>query len=270
MEATRHGRVILEAPPTSLQRIIFTFVVVLLWFLITQAGLINQLLLPSPFSVGEAVVNIGPTLAWHILATTARALIGLLIGGVCGILLGLGTRYCRWAKLVLEPFFDASRPVPAIALLPFFILLFGFSETGRIFLVATSVAVIMAVATVEAAEAIPEPWFRFALVSGLTRFQIFRRIVVPGIIPWLRGPLRIGLAFSFTLVIASEFMGAQLGLGYLINVARINLATPTILLCILILGCTAQLLDFVLSNTIQRLSFWYQGTRSALNGETPL
>jgi ABC-type nitrate/sulfonate/bicarbonate transport system permease component len=87
---------------------------------------------------------------------------------------------------------------------------------------------------------------------------------LPGIVPWLIGPLRIALALSFTLVIASEFMGAQQGLGYLINVARVNLATATILLCVLLLGAIAQVLDVVLNAFMMRLSFWYRGTRSAL------
>jgi ABC-type nitrate/sulfonate/bicarbonate transport system permease component len=262
-------RTILESPPSNWNRLLFTCVVIALWFSVSWIGLVNPLLLPPPNSVGEAILNIGPALGWHIFATTSRTLAGLIIGSSIGILLGLATRYSRVAKLTLEPLFDASRPVPAIALLPFFILIFGFSETGRIVLVAVSVTVILAVATAEAAEAMPEPWFRFALVSGFSRREIFRRVIVPGLIPWLRGPLRIALALSFTLVIASEFMGAQQGLGYLINVARVNLATPTILLCVLLLGAIAQMLDFVLNKMIMRMSFWYRGTRSAIQGDVP-
>lgn len=264
---SEENRAILERPANGVERIKFAIVIIILWFLVSWLNLVNALLLPPPLSVAEAVINIGPTLGWHALATTGRAVAGLLVGSICGIFLGLATRYSRAAKLSLEPFFDASRPVPAIALLPFFILIFGFSEIGRVVLVAVSVAIILAVATVEATEAIPEPWFRFALVSGFSRRKIFLKIVIPGLVPWLRGPLRIALALSFTLVIASEFMGAQQGLGYLINVARVNLATPTILLCALLLGVIAQLLDMVLNKFIARFSFWYQGTRSALSRE---
>jgi ABC-type nitrate/sulfonate/bicarbonate transport system permease component len=222
------------------------------------------LLLPSPAAVLDSAFNIGADLWWHTLATTLRSLVGLVVGSMFGIALGLSTRYSHIAKLIVEPFFDACRPVPAIALLPFFILVFGFSELGRVLLVAISVSIILAVATVEAIEALPEPWFRFALVSGFSRLKIFYSVVVPGMIPWLRGPLRIALALSFTLVIASEFMGAQQGLGYLINVARINLATNTILLSALLLGVVAQFFDLLLNMLISYFSHWYQGTRSAL------
>lgn len=266
MSADRNGE-ILEASPTTVERIRFTFFVVALWFVTSWFELVSPLLLPSPISVIGAALNIGWPLAWHALATTARTLVGFLIGFGIGVLLGLATRYSRMAKLTLEPLFDASRPVPAIALVPFFILIFGFSEAGRVVLVATSVAIILAVAAAEATEAMPESWFRFPLVAGFSRRQIFYRIVVPAIVPWLRGPLRIALSLSFTLVIASEFMGAQQGLGYLINISRVNLATHTILLCVLMLGGIAQILDSMLNGTIMRLSFWYQGTRSVLKKE---
>jgi len=263
---TDYNRV-LEAPPTGRQRAMWTVGFVLIWWAVSALDVINALLLPSPFSVLEAVFNIGSTLVVHVLATGSRALVGLMLGTLCGVGIGLSVRFSGILTRTIEPMLDASRPVPTVALLPFFILIFGFSEAGRITLVGLSVAIIIAVATVEAAETIPERWFRFPVVSGFSRMRLFYAIVLPAIIPSLRGPLRIALSVSFTLVIASEFMGAQQGIGYLINVARINLATPTIVLCIFLLGAIAQFMDICLNELINRMTFWYQGARTTLRSE---
>jgi ABC-type nitrate/sulfonate/bicarbonate transport system permease component len=84
--------------------------------------------------------------------------------------------------------------------------------------------------------------------------------LLPGATPWLSGPFRLALALSFTLAIAAEFMGAQTGLGFLINTARVNLATPTIWLAVLMIGLICQLADQVLVRVFNRLIAWYQTT----------
>lgn len=256
---------LLEHPPNVRQRLIFFGSLIIVWGFVTHFSLVNSLLLPSPLAVIEAAGNIGLALVGHSMATVGRALLGLLIGTVIGVFLGLLVRYNTIAKVMTEPFLDAARPVPVIALIPFFILIFGFSEIGRILLVLIAVTIIIAVATVEAIETMPEAWFRFPLVAGYSRKRIFMRVILPGLTPWLVGPIRIALSISFTLVIASEFMGAQAGLGYLINAARVNLATPTILLCILLLGILAQVLDSILYYLMSKLNFWYQGSRKVLH-----
>ncbi|MEI9988477.1 MAG: ABC transporter permease subunit [Rhizomicrobium sp.] len=174
--------------------------------------------------------------------------------------LGLLVQYSPWAQRVFVPFLDAARPVPVIALLPVFILLFGFSEIGRVLLIVISTAVFVSIATNEAIAKIPEQWVRFARISGASRLFIYRHIILPGCIPFLGGAFRLSLAIAFTLTIAAEFMGAQIGLGYLINTARVNLAIPTVWLAILILGLLCQALDLVLDYVFRDLTSWYRGT----------
>jgi ABC-type nitrate/sulfonate/bicarbonate transport system permease component len=172
--------------------------------------------------------------------------------------LGVFVQYSRVARIFAEPALDASRPVPALALLPFFILIFGFSEFGRMTLIVLNIAVFVTLATVEALAKVPEAWVRFARVSGMSRAAIFRRVLVRGSLPWLSGSFRLGLALSFTLAIAAEFMGAQYGLGFLINTARVNLGTPTIWLAVLTLGVICQLADFLVVRIFRGLTMWYQ------------
>jgi ABC-type nitrate/sulfonate/bicarbonate transport system permease component len=208
----------------------------------------------------ESASNIGWTLADHILATFLRTAIGLVLGGIFGITVGLLVQFSSVAQRLILPFLDMMRPVPVIALLPLFILIFGFSEIGRMVLIVINTAVFLAIATIEAVSKVPEQWVRFARISGLSKGSVFRKVLMPAIMPFLIGPARLALALAFTVTIAAEFMGAQVGLGYLINTARVNLAIPTVWLAILALGALSQLLDILLVSVSHDLTRWYRGT----------
>jgi sulfonate transport system permease protein len=230
--------------------------IIILWTLLSSFKLVNPLLLPSPMRVIVAAKDIGFDLAWHVLATVIRALAGLFLGGVVGFSVGVLMQYSRRAFILLDGVVETSRPVPPVALVPFFILLFGFSEYGKILLVALGTGLVITVATVEAIERVPSGVVRWGLVSGLSRAGLFRYIILPAALPDMRTGARIALATAITLVIVSEFMGSTYGLGYLINVSKITLTTPTIVLCIIILGWLSWGLDRALRLAFDRVSAW--------------
>ncbi|MCC7055104.1 MAG: ABC transporter permease subunit [Gemmatimonadaceae bacterium] len=231
-----------------------------IWFGLAETGFVSSLLLPHPLDVLRAVGNIGWKLVLHIVATTVRASVGFVVGFAAGVAIGFAIQYSLRVQRVFGPMIDAMRPVPALATLPLFILLFGFSELGRVCLIASGTAVFMATSTVEAVAKVPEQWTRFARVSGLDRRRVFRDVLAQGVVPLLVGPTRLAVALAFTLAIASEFMGAQSGLGYLINTARVNLAMPTIWLAVILLGLVSQAIDLLVTRFYGRSTGWYRGT----------
>ena len=241
-------------------RLVWFLVFLGIWYAIAETGAASSLIVPHPTAVWRAAENIGWTVWLHAAATFLRTVVGFVVGSTLGVAVGCLVQFSPAFRSVVEPFLDASRPVPALALLPFFILIFGFSELGRFVLIILSVAVFVAIATIEAMAKVPEAWVRFARVSGLPRREVFASILLPGSAPWLVGPMRLALATAFTLAIASEFMGAQYGLGYLINTARVNLATQTIWLAVLILGLICQAADIALVSTFKAATRWYQSS----------
>jgi ABC-type nitrate/sulfonate/bicarbonate transport system permease component len=248
----------IEVPAGLRNRLGFALCFVIVWWMLSKAGTLAPVLIPSPEEVLAAAQRLGlVALGNHILVTVGRSIAGFALGATLGIAIGVLIRFSRIAKAIFEPLVDAMRPVPAVALIPFFILIFGFSETGRIVLVLLAVAVILAIATAEAIESMPEAWFRYPVACGLRRRQVMTRVVLPGLVPFMKGPCRVALSVTLTIVIVSEFMGAQSGLGYLINVSRVNLSTDVIMLAVLLLGAVVQLLDTILVVAFNRASFWF-------------
>jgi ABC-type nitrate/sulfonate/bicarbonate transport system permease component len=231
-------------------------IVLALWFVVGEAALVSSLLLPPPHALLSKLRDLGLEIVWHTAATYARIIVCFGIGFSVGFALGLLMQFSQPAYVLLDGVIESWRPVPVIAFIPFAILLFGFSETGKIIVGSIGVALIIVVATVEAVERTPRAILLLGMTARLSRRDIFSSLIIPSVLPQLKAGARVALAVVATLVIAAEFMGANYGLGYLINTARVTLSTATIFLCILLLGIINAVLDMLLRRLFDRIGWW--------------
>lgn len=232
------------------------------WFTITRdgLGLVRPIILPSPIMVVDALIKISSVVLKDIGATCLRVLAGfstgVIVGVGTGLLMGLFKKYFYF----LNPLVESARPVPVIAMIPFFLMWFGIREQGKFLLVVMGVTTIMIVSTLEAIRNVPPIYIKAAQTLGANRGQIFRKIIFPAIIPSLIGSLRVAAALSFTLVVASEFMGAKSGVGYRILEARRLFNTDVIFLGIVIFGILAGVLDFAIRKITGYFVRWSERT----------
>lgn len=235
-----------------------------LWSALAYSHVCDPLLLPPPDRVVLAIFDIGPPLIGHVASTLARIVVAYLVAICLGAGLGIWMQASRRTYGILDGLIETWRPVPPIALVPFFILAFGFSEGGRLALAVLGTLLIVVVTTIEALDRVSPALIQFGLVAGLSKRALFQKILLPAAIPHLRGGLRVALASCITIVIASEFLGARYGLGYLISVAKVTLTTPTIFLCVILLGLIGFALDLLLRASITMLSSWEYSSRETL------
>jgi ABC-type nitrate/sulfonate/bicarbonate transport system permease component len=264
MKRSHHIEVLGSAGAAGIYRIAGVGASLGIWIALSMSGAVNSLLLPPPWRVLSAIQDIGSSLPLHIIATLARVLVGFLGGILLGSCVGIVMQYNRYAFSILDGMVETGRPIPTVALIPFFTLIFGFSETGRFLVVALGTALLAAVTVVESIERVPASIVRWGLVVGLGRAELFRRILLPAAWPSMRTGFRLGLALSFALVIVAEFMGATYGLGHLISVAKVTLTTPTLLLCIAILGLLGWLTDKALRLLFDRTAHWEVSVRDTV------
>tara|TARA_Y100001970_G_C13978608_1_gene721946 strand:- start:502 stop:921 length:420 start_codon:yes stop_codon:yes gene_type:complete len=133
---------------------------------------------------------------------------------------------------------------------------FGIGEVGKLVLITLGVFAIIVVSTLEAVKNVPRIYIRAARTLGANENQIFRTIIIPGMIPGIIGPLRVATALSFTLVVAAEFMGAQQGVGYRIMEARRLFVTDVILLNVIIITILAGIADRLVRYITDYLTRW--------------
>jgi ABC-type nitrate/sulfonate/bicarbonate transport system permease component len=228
------------------------------WFLLTKDGfgLIGALKFPTPRMVVRSAWINRDLLLNDVAVSWLRMITGWTTGVILGVGLGLLMYRSKKVFYFCDPIIEGMRPVPAIAMVPFFILWFGLSERGKFLLIVGGVFAILVVSTLEAARNIPRIYIRAAESLGASNRYILRRIVVPCILPQLIGALRVSSALAFTLVVAAEYIGAQSGLGYRIIYAQNLFQTDLILLGVVLFGLMSGSTDLVIRHVIRRLTRW--------------
>lgn len=241
--------------PLGMLAISLTFV---FWYSLSVDGfgVIEAIKFPPPSQVFASIDVLGIKIFTDILSTLGRVLFGLIVGTILGSFIGALIVFSRRSGEFLHPLIESARPVPIIAMIPFFLMWFGIEEPGKLILVTLGVFMLIVVNVVESIRNVPRIYVNAARTLGASKSQIQRKIILPSIIPNMIGPLRVAVALTFTLVVAAEFMGAQSGIGYRILEARRLFNPQVILLGIIELGILAAFMDALLQKFMKRMTKW--------------
>jgi ABC-type nitrate/sulfonate/bicarbonate transport system permease component len=198
----------------------------------------NPLFLPAPWVVIGALVDLARKgqLGLHVLATLERVAVGFSIGALAALVLGLLAGQLRAIRNIVEPVVELLRPIPPLAVLPLFIVWVGIGEASKVGFIAYAVFFPMFVTTVHGVAQIDTRLLRAAESLGARPRQLFTRVILPAALPDVLTGLRLGVALSFFVIVISEFVGAESGLGYLINDGRNFFLVPQMLGAALLLG----------------------------------
>ena len=205
---------------------------------VVALDLFNPIFLPGPWVVVGSVVELAQKgVLWtHVRATLERVAIGFAGGAVLALALGLPAGYFRPVRNLLEPIVELLRPIPPLAMLPLFIVWVGIGEGSKVGFITYATFFPMFLTTVHAVGQIDPLLLRAAQSLGARRAQLFRRVILPAALPEILTGIRLGIALSFFVIVISEFIGAESGLGYLINDGRNFFLVPQMLAAAVLLG----------------------------------
>ena len=243
----------------SLRRILgFSSVVtaILLWYVLSRS--IPPIFVPSPKEVfvGSYELYKG-VLGISILSTLLRVLVGFIIGSGLGILLAFAMAWNKFIQWVFDPIIEFIRPIPAVALIPLFILWLGLGEFPRVIIIVFAAFVVLVVSTFEAIKNVPVIYLNAARTLGAdTKIKLFQTVIFPAVIPELIAGIRIAAAASFDLAAAAEFIGAQRGIGYIIINAERFLYTNGVIFGIFLFSSLAWVLNLAIRYFDRRINVW--------------
>ncbi len=232
-----------------------------IWQLVSSVGWLESRVLPAPSAVVIAFwkLLISGELIEHVQVSTGRALLGLFIGGGLGLILGLLNGSSRIASDLLDTTLQMIRNIPALALIPLVILWFGIDETAKLFLVAIGVFFPIYVNTYHGIRSVDPQLIEMGKSYGLTRWQLYKEIILPGAMPSILVGLRFSLGLVWVLLIVAETISAQSGIGYMTMNAREFLQTDIVLVGILLYALLGKLAD-ILAKALERyLLRWHAG-----------
>ncbi len=191
-----------------------------LWWMVVAAS--ESPIFPTPLQVATgawALVEDGAM--WeHIGSSLFRVGIGFGLAFLAAVPLGLWMGWVSGAYYTLNPLFQMLRPISPIAWIPIAILWFGVSDRSPIFLIFISSVFPMIVQTTAGVRTIDRRYLRAAANFGVSRWVLFRRVVLPAVLPEIIVGMRIGIGVAWLVVVAAEMIALRSGLGYLIMDSR--------------------------------------------------
>jgi ABC-type nitrate/sulfonate/bicarbonate transport system permease component len=185
-----------------------------------------------------------------------RLLSGGFLGVAGGILAGMLIGYSPWVRGLAEPVLLFIRTIPILALIPLFLVWFGGSEVGNIVYIAFAVFAMVVINTIEAIRNVSPVYIQYARTLGASRYQAFRTVILPAMLPELIGGIRVVLGFSWAIVLAAEYLASQSGLGRILIMAEKWLYTGRMIVVILLIVTYSLLLNWLFLKTAKYLTRW--------------
>jgi len=229
-----------------------------LWQLVTSAGLVSHVFLPSPIAAAEALIN-GLTrgnLTFLTLNTIGRMLCGWLLACLLGVglgsLIGISSTLRAW----LMPTLEVLRPLPASAMVPVFIGLFGFTPNMVLAVISFGSLWPVLLATVHGFASIEPRLNEVGQVLRLSRGAFILKIGLPNALPDALAGMRLALTVSLILAIVGEMLASQQGLGRAILLAARSFRSADLFAGVMLLGLIGLCGNALLAAVERRALSW--------------
>lgn len=243
-----------------------------LWEIISRAGLVDYLIgkplgfliLPAPSSVlltFEKLIRSGE-LAAHVSISLYRALMGFFLGAIIAVPHGILIAWFRTVEDLTNPLVELFRPIPAVALIPVAILWFGIGNVSKIVIIAFACYFPIILNTISGVRQVDVNLLKVARLFGANRMQTLTKIILPSALPFIMTGLRLGLAVALILLIVTEMIGANSGLGVMIVEAEHTFKTEKMFVGIFTIGFIGFFLNEVMVLVERRMTRWKREMRS--------
>jgi NitT/TauT family transport system permease protein len=177
---------------------------------------------PAPLDVARGLIELAQKglLVKYIVASLFRVTWGFALAVLVGVPFGLLLGWYGRAFQAFNPMIQVFRPISPIAWIPVAILWFGVTDLAPVFLIFLASVFPITVSSIAAVQNMQPVYLRAAQNFGLSRAELFRRVIFPSCLPQIITGLRIALGVAWLVVVAAEMIAVNSGLGYLIIDAR--------------------------------------------------
>jgi NitT/TauT family transport system permease protein len=254
------------------------FAIVALWQLSATLGWVNPQVLPAPLEVVQKWIEyLLPAAPWDpasaswlgwalsgelpgdALSSMYRVVLGFAIGAglalPLGLTMGSNARVYAW----LNPLMQVLRPIPPIAYIPLAILWFGLGNAPALFLIALGAFFPVLMNTIAGVRHVDGIYLRAARNLGVNQRTLFLRVMLPASVPYILSGVRIGIGTAFIVVIVSEMIAVNNGLGFRILEAREYFWSAKIIAGMISIGMLGLIIDIGMNRLNNYLLRWHRG-----------
>jgi NitT/TauT family transport system permease protein len=192
------------------------------WQLFTTYSNIPSFIFPKPIEVWTRLITVieDGSLLFHTLVTLQEVVLGLALGLTAAIVIGYFLAKSRLVERVLSPYIVASQSIPIVAIAPLLVIWLGPGIFSKILTSALIVFFPVLVNTLVGLRSVPNELYDLMRSLRASPWQRIAKLEIPAALPVFLGGLRIGATLAVIGAVVGEFVGADKGLGFLVNVGR--------------------------------------------------
>jgi NitT/TauT family transport system permease protein len=219
------------------------------WEVAARAGWLDAFFWSQPSAIWKTlIIFFTEGDAWTDIGFTFRStILGFIIGTTAGSLLGLSFWWSRNYAAVAQPYIICFESIPKLALAPLIILVFGLGATSKVVIAVALTIVVSTLTTYAGVKALDPDGEKLFYSLGASRWQVFRKLVVPFCLPWVISVLRVNIGLALTGAIVGEFIASQHGLGRTIFYAGSTYEIALVWVAVFTLSALAVIMYVVVS-----------------------
>ncbi|WP_407270071.1 ABC transporter permease [Radiobacillus sp. PE A8.2] len=192
----------------------------------------------------------------HLWATFSETMLGFLLGSLGGAILGILVAEIKWMKNHIFPYLVALNSIPKMALAPLFIVWFGFGISSKVAMVMISTFFPVLINMIVGMDKIDANQIKLMKAYSASKWQVFRRVKLPGSLPYLFSGLEIAIIFGVIGAVVAEFVGADKGLGFLMLFYNARFEIDDMFAILGVISLMGYLLLLAVQKASKKIVFW--------------
>lgn len=237
------------------------------WWLVTELEVWSELFVPRPSAVWERLIEgltsegsrvglSGYYLHEHLWASLWRIIRGVGLAIPFGVLLGLALASLKPFQVIVEPYVNFIRALPPLGYFSLLVIWFGIEDASKVWLLFLAAFPPIALSVLGGVRGIRHERIDAALALGASRRQVVRHVVLPSTLPELFTGTRLAIGFAWTTIVAAETLNGIPGIGGLAWETKKFQQTDVAVLCIVLIGLSAIVLDGLVRALERRVVPW--------------
>lgn len=230
------------------------FLIIIIWITGSYFSLWNSYIIPYPEKVFFTAVKLlkSGELFKHMFTSISRIFFGFSITVILAVpsavIFGMFPKIYNYFKSILE----FMRHTPPLALIPMIILWFGIGEFSKITIIILASFFPVFLNTLKGIENCDKKLIEVGQVFDFTKYEIFRKIILPSAVPDILNGIKLGIGYSWRAIIGAEMIAASSGIGYLILDGQQMSRSDVVIVGIFSIGIFGSFTDYVCSKVIER------------------
>jgi NitT/TauT family transport system permease protein len=242
----------------ALQTVMPLFAIIAIWEWSVRWFSISPIMFPAPSAIANRLFDLVVSgQIWpHFYATLTSILVGLAFGGITGLICGSLIATSSFLERLIYPYLIAIQTVPKIAVAPLFVLWFGYGIASKIFITALLCFFPILVSVIAGFRNVDRNQHEMMRAFGATTSQILFRLRIPSALVMIFAGFEIASVLAVLGAMVGEFVGAQVGLGYLITSLNFNMDVAGMFAVLIFLALIGLALHGIVKCAKDHVVFW--------------